>query len=59
MNTSISIIECVLFTYRYLRDNQVYGDSTPETYIHALKTGCRAVECKQLIFCLQGKKSCF
>ncbi|CAF5147081.1 unnamed protein product, partial [Rotaria sp. Silwood1] len=29
---------------RYIRDNQVYGDCTPETYIHALRTGCRAVE---------------
>ncbi|CAF5183501.1 unnamed protein product, partial [Rotaria sp. Silwood1] len=28
----------------YIRDNQVYGDCTPETYIHALRTGCRAVE---------------
>ncbi|CAF3304858.1 unnamed protein product [Rotaria sp. Silwood2] len=28
----------------YIRDNQVYGNCTPETYIHALRTGCRAVE---------------
>ncbi|CAF0885241.1 unnamed protein product [Adineta ricciae] len=28
----------------YIRDSQVYGDCTPETYIHALRTGCRAVE---------------
>ncbi|CAF3786699.1 unnamed protein product [Rotaria sp. Silwood1] len=32
----------------YIRDNQVYGDCTPETYIHALRTGCRAVESKLL-----------
>ena len=31
----------------YIRDNQVYGDCTPETYIHALRTGCRAVESKR------------
>ena len=30
----------------YIRDSQVYGDCTPETYIHALRTGCRAVESK-------------
>ncbi|CAF2947920.1 unnamed protein product [Rotaria sp. Silwood2] len=28
----------------YIQDNQVYGDCTAETYIHALRTGCRAVE---------------
>ncbi|CAF3334143.1 unnamed protein product [Rotaria socialis] len=28
----------------YLQDNQIFGDCTAETYIHALKTGCRAVE---------------
>ncbi|UJR09709.1 hypothetical protein I4U23_013938 [Adineta vaga] len=28
----------------YIRDSQVYGDCTPETFIHALRTGCRAVE---------------
>ncbi|CAF1147619.1 unnamed protein product [Adineta ricciae] len=28
----------------YLRDNQIFGNCTPETYIHALRTGCRAVE---------------
>ncbi len=40
-----------LIYYSYIRDNQVYGDCTPETYIHALRTGCRAVECKLLFFC--------
>ncbi|CAF1340973.1 unnamed protein product [Adineta steineri] len=28
----------------YLQNNQVFGDCTPETYVHALRTGCRAVE---------------
>ncbi|CAF1285163.1 unnamed protein product [Adineta steineri] len=28
----------------YIRDNQVYGSCTYETFIHALLTGCRAVE---------------
>ncbi|CAF1576103.1 unnamed protein product [Rotaria magnacalcarata] len=28
----------------YIRDTQIYGECTPETYIHALRTGCRAVE---------------
>ncbi|CAF3806889.1 unnamed protein product [Adineta steineri] len=28
----------------YIRDSQVYGNCTPETFIHALRTGCRAVE---------------
>ncbi|CAF3395848.1 unnamed protein product [Rotaria sp. Silwood1] len=28
----------------YIQDNQIYGDCTAETYIHALSTGCRAVE---------------
>lgn len=30
----------------YIQNNQIYGDCTPETYIHALKIGCRSVECK-------------
>ncbi len=38
----------MIFIHSYIRDNQVYGDCTPETYIHALRTGCRAVECKYL-----------
>jgi phosphatidylinositol phospholipase C delta len=41
-----------LYIYSYIRDNQVYGDCTPETYIHALRTGCRAVESKHLILFL-------
>ncbi|CAF1523086.1 unnamed protein product [Adineta ricciae] len=28
----------------YIRDNQVYGNCTHETFIHALRIGCRAVE---------------
>jgi phosphatidylinositol phospholipase C delta len=35
---------------RHIRDNQIFGDCTPETYIHALRTGCRAVESKS--FCV-------
>lgn len=28
----------------YIQKNQVFGDCTAETYIHALRNGCRAVE---------------
>ena len=28
----------------YIQDTQIFGDCTPETYIHALRHGCRAVE---------------
>lgn len=31
----------------YLDGNQVYGKSTAETYVYALKRGCRAVESKR------------
>jgi hypothetical protein len=36
----------LVFFYSYIQDNQIYGDCTPETYIQALRNGCRAVESK-------------
>jgi hypothetical protein len=35
---------CCLHCSRYIQGNQVFGSCTPETYIHALRMGCRAVE---------------
>lgn len=35
------------YVFSYLQDNQIFGECTPETYIHAIRTGCRAVESKQ------------
>lgn len=34
----------------YLLENQIYGESTVEMYIHALRIGCRAVERKFSFF---------
>ena len=33
-------------SFRYLCANQVVGECTGESYVQALKRGCRSVECK-------------
>jgi hypothetical protein len=41
-----TVSHVIVYWFRYLSANQVVGICTGESYVQALKRGCRSVECE-------------